>query len=173
MQRRDFLLDIHTYMKTEIMIMFMPSLCHQVLNVLRLLMYESSGHYSEKEEYSISVITENGHWKWQNLKIPPHSMYEGLMNGTPTQVCGSVSLLSATALFLLEWKTGSILCLPSPSSYLESAFFSREKLLKPPTHLNLCLVILHLLNECKPLYFLSFVGLWTSASYFICGLIFF
>lgn len=36
--------------------------------------------------------------------------------------------------------------------------------------LDLCLTVLYLSNECKPLYFFSFAGLWTSASYFICGL---
>lgn len=72
----------------------------------------------------------------------------------------SVPVISHESTFFAKVKqVAGVLCPSSPSLYSEFNVYSWEKLCKPPNNLNLCLVIVHLLNECKPLCFPSFVGL--------------
>lgn len=140
---------------------------------LHILIYVILTPILWNREVLVPYFYRRGYPGLQRLNISPKVVYEELMRWISPQGVWVSSVCHNPTFFLNIEQVAGILCFSSPSSCLKFSFYSWEKLLQPPNNLNLCLVILHLLNECKPLYFLSFVGLWTSASYFICGLIFF
>ena len=160
----------NSYIYEEIMIVFILC-CSKCLD---LVCWFINLHTSTLRQSSIIPIW----WQRKTLKITKvknlRQNHTGGMNQMEFQwgCAGQCPCPGSRSFFFLGVKADSILCLLSPPQ-LEFSFYSWEKLPKPPNNLNLCLVILHLLNECKLLYFLSFVGLWTSASYFIGGLTFF